>query len=162
MELHELISVSETIQGGVYSVSVDITDSGGDRYICDYVSSPDDPFGLAPTVRIAVEQWVVDGKPVAPYIPPPPPTAEEIRVAMPDLERWRVNTVIDLTPGLRDKINAAIEAMPEPQRTISRNKLADVQLFKRTDPLFDMIGGEPSIGLSPEQIDAMWAAALEL
>lgn len=89
-------------------------------------------------------------------------TPEEKRAAMPDLERWRVNTVIDLEPGLRDKINAAIEALPEPQRTISRNKLADVQTFKRIDPLFDMLGSDPDIGKTPEDIDAMWEIALKL
>lgn len=89
-------------------------------------------------------------------------TPEEKRAVMPDLERWRVNTVIDLEPGLRDKINAAIEALPEPQRTISRNKLADVQTFKRIDPLFDMLGSDPDIGKTPEDIDAMWETALKL
>ncbi|MEE9923966.1 MAG: hypothetical protein PBV01_11455 [Brucella anthropi] len=89
-------------------------------------------------------------------------TPEEKRAVMPDLERWRVNTVIDLEPGLREKINAAIEALPEPQRTISRNKLADVQTFKRIDPLFDMLGSTPDIGKTPEDIDAMWETALKL
>lgn len=100
-----------------------------------------------------------DYGPIADFVPP---TLEETRAAMPDLERWRVNTIIDLEPGLRDKINAAIEAMPEPQRTISKNKLADVQMFSRTDPLFDLIGSDPSIGKTPEDIDAMWRAATEL
>lgn len=89
-------------------------------------------------------------------------TPEEIRAQMPDLERWRVNTIIDLEPGLREKIDAAIDAMPEPQRTISKNKLADVQMFSRTDPLFDLIGSDPSIGKTPEDIDAMWQAAASL
>lgn len=96
---------------------------------------------------------------IAEYIPPTP---EQMRANMPDLERWRVNTIIDLEPGLREKIDTAIDAMPEPQRTISKNKLADVQMFSRTDPLFDLIGNDPSIGKTPEDIDAMWQAAAEL
>lgn len=52
--------------------------------------------------------------------------------------------------------------MSDPQRTISRNKLSDVQMFSRTDPLFDLIGSDPTIGKSPEDIDAMWEAALNL
>lgn len=83
-------------------------------------------------------------------------TKAEIRAAMPDLERWRVNTVIDLTPALRGKIDAAIEAKQEPLRTISRNKLAHVSNFSRSDPLFDLIGGDPAIGLTPDVIDMMW------
>lgn len=97
--------------------------------------------------------------PIADFVPPTP---EHVRANMPDLERWRVNTVIDLEPGLREKIDAAIDAMPEPQRTISKNKLTDVQMFRRTDPLFDLIGSDPSIGKTPEDIDAMWQAALVL
>ncbi|MEN5300430.1 hypothetical protein ABE530_19165 [Brucella sp. TWI559] len=90
------------------------------------------------------------------------PSAEQKRLIMPDLERWRVNTIIDLEPGLREKINAAIEDMEEPKRTISKNKLADVQMFSRTDTLFDLIGAMPSIGKTPEDIDAMWEAAINL
>lgn len=97
--------------------------------------------------------------PIAEFVPPTP---EHVRANMPNLERWRVNTVIDLEPGLREKIDAAIDAMPEPQRTISKNKLADVQMFSRTDPLFDLIGSDPSIGKTPEDIDAMWELALSL
>ncbi|WP_420959371.1 hypothetical protein [Brucella sp. IR073] len=99
---------------------------------------------------------------VAPYVPPPPPTPDELRAAMPPLQKWRVDTIIDLEPGLREKINAAIEAMDEPNRTISKNKLASVTEFLRTDPLFELIGGDPSIGKTPEDIDAMWQAALAL
>ncbi len=97
--------------------------------------------------------------PIAPFVGP---TIEFIREQMPELERWRVNTVIDFEAGLRDKIDAAIEAMAEPQRTISKNKLADVQMFRRNDPLFELIGSTPSIGKTPEDIDAMWMEAANL
>jgi len=91
-----------------------------------------------------------------------PPTTAQLRANLPALEKWRVDTVIDLEPGLRDKINAAVEAMSEPNRTISKNKLASVTLFYRNDPLFDLIGSDPSIGKSPIDIDQMWSAALQL
>lgn len=92
----------------------------------------------------------------------PPPTMEELRTKMPRLPKWRIDTIIDLEPGLRDKINAAIEVMPEPNRTISKNKLASVVEFSRTDSLFELIGSDLSIGKSPEDIDAMWEAAAAL
>lgn len=85
-------------------------------------------------------------------------THEERRAAMLPLAKWRFNTIVDLETGLRDKINSVIAEMPEPQRTIARNKLADVQEYVRVDTLFDVLGAHPSIGKTPEDIDAMWAA----
>lgn len=96
---------------------------------------------------------------IQPFVPPTP---EELRQEMPPLEKWRVDTIIDLEPGLREKINNAIEQMAEPNRTISKNKLSSVVEFYRTDPLFDLIGSDPSIGKSPDDIDDMWQAALAL
>lgn len=95
-----------------------------------------------------------------PYIEPPTP--EEVRAAMPPLARWRFNTMIDSEAGLRDKINTAIAKLPEPQRTIARNKLADVVEFIRIDTLFDLLGADPDIGKTPEDIDTMWWGGLAL
>lgn len=78
MELYEIISVAETNEAGVYVAKVDLTDTEGERYICDYVVRPDDDFGLAPVIRSAVGQWIADGKTVYPYTPPPPPTKQEL------------------------------------------------------------------------------------
>lgn len=68
--LHEVFSVSATGEPDVFILDVDITDASGQRYRCDYVSRPDDPFGLAPTIR----QWLVDNPefPITPYVEPPP------------------------------------------------------------------------------------------
>jgi hypothetical protein len=158
-DIHQVFSVTATVDGAL-AIDADFTGvSSGVRMRAVYILRDGDEYGSAPMFR----QWVEDNNPqVLPYEPPPEPTPEEIRAAMPPLAKWRVDTVIDLEPGLRDKINAAIEAMPEPNRTISKNKLASVTEFIRTDPLFELIGGDPSIGKSPEDIDAMWQAALAL
>lgn len=68
--LHEVRSVGATAEPAVYVLSVDITDMHGERYDCDYCSRPSDTFGLAPAVRAALDQWLADGGPVAPYAPP--------------------------------------------------------------------------------------------
>ncbi|KAB2656264.1 hypothetical protein F9K94_17325 [Brucella tritici] len=96
---------------------------------------------------------------IAPFIKPTP---EEQRARMPNLEKWRVDTIIDLELGLRDKINAAIDKWPEPKRTISKNKFKSVTNFSRLDPLFDDVGADPEVGKTPEDIDAMWAAGAAL
>ena len=110
-------------------------------------------------IEIWTKSQAGDYGPIAPFVGP---TIEFIREQMPELERWRVNTIIDFEAGLREKIDAAIDAMPEPQRTISKNKLADVQLFRRNDPLFELIGSTPSIGKTPEDIDVIWMEAANL
>lgn len=136
----------------------------------DVLFSELSPMGYVPFTTMSnadtnhgVELWIKSNAgeygPIADFVDP---TLEQIREQMPDLERWRVNTIIDLEPGLREKIDAAIEAMPEPQRTISKNKLSHVQMFRRKDVLFEMIGSVPAIGKTPEDIDAMWEAGAAL
>lgn len=49
---------------------------------------------------------------IVPYLPPPEPMLEERRVMMREIERWCIDTIIDLEPGLRGKMKAA---MDEPQ-----------------------------------------------
>jgi hypothetical protein len=66
--LHEIHSVSETAEAGVYVAIVDLSDINGERYVDQYVSRPDDGFGLAPTVRDAIAAWIADGKPVSAHV----------------------------------------------------------------------------------------------
>lgn len=70
MELHEVFSVRETLTTGVFSLDVELTDMNDERYRCEYMSAPDDTFGLAPAVREAVLRWIADGKPISPYVAP--------------------------------------------------------------------------------------------
>ncbi|MGW6778966.1 hypothetical protein ACWF50_13095 [Brucella pseudogrignonensis] len=89
-------------------------------------------------------------------------TVEELRTIMPELERWRLNVVINLRSGLHEKIVAGLEALPDPSKTIALAKIADKPTFLRTDPLFDQILSIPEIGLTDEDIDALWKQAAKL
>jgi hypothetical protein len=76
MALHKVMSVTATGQKNVFVVSVDITDIEGERYICDYVSNPNDPFGLAPEIR----KWLKENKgkyKIKPYVEPKPEVKKE-------------------------------------------------------------------------------------
>lgn len=67
--LHAVYGVKATIEELIYQVDVEITDMAGQSYRCDYLSRPEDTFGLAPTIRgwlIANEGSYV----IAPYVPP--------------------------------------------------------------------------------------------
>lgn len=74
MELHEVFAIHSTSEPDVYIVDAEITDMNGERYRCDYVSRPNDSFGLAPTIRNWLD--VSDLSTVAPYVAPAPTDAE--------------------------------------------------------------------------------------
>lgn len=155
--LNAVYGIHATSEADVYVLDINITDGDGEGYDCAYVSRPDDTFGLNPIIRIWLDEHLTSMS-VVPYSPPT--TEAEMRAAMQPLEKWRVDTIIDLQPGLRDAINAAIDAMPEPARTINRNKLLSVTMFERADPLFDALG--TSVGMTAAQIDELWTAAAAL
>lgn len=59
---HHINSVREE-EPGVYLVNIH-AEIHGRTVDEDYVSRENDPFGLAPQVWAAVQQWVAEGKPV--------------------------------------------------------------------------------------------------
>jgi hypothetical protein len=85
-----------------------------------------------------------------------PLTRDEL---FPPLQKWRVEAIIDLH-NLREKIDAAIDALPEPQRTTARSKRQYVTEFSRADALFDFIGR--AVNKTPEEVDSLWQEALSL
>ncbi len=155
--LHVVHSVAATAEAGVYALMIDATDVNGERHDgVLFVARPDDAFGLGPTVQ----GWLAEHLSSVSVTAYTPPTEAEMRAAMQPLEKWRVDTIIDLQPGLRDAINAAIDAMPDPARTINRNKLLSATMFERADPLFDALG--TSVGMTAAQIDELWTDAAAL
>lgn len=158
MELHKVLSVSATEDDGSYIVSVDITDIAGERYICDYAVTPTDNFGLAPAIRDAVEQWISDDKPVAPYMPPSP---EEARSAMPPLTARQFRLALIGGGISAAQVEAAIAAIEDEQaRAVAQVEWEYATQILRTHPLVEQLA--PVLGLTPEQVDTMWEGALDL
>ncbi len=95
---------------------------------------------------------------------PPPLTPEEQRALMPPLEKWRFDTIIDSRPGLRDKIETAIDRNISDllQRATVRNKFRSVTQFSRLDPMFPFLASDPDINISELEIDEMWWQGLAL
>jgi len=161
MELHEITAIAASGEPDAYIASVEITDSEGARYQTEYVSRPDDPFGLAPAIREAVEGWIADGKPVAPYEPPPPPTPEEIRAAMSPLTARQLRLGLIGGGFSLSQVAEAIDAIPDPQqKAVAEIEWQYAAQFERLHPLIEQVSG--ALGLSQEQIDAMWEQALYL
>lgn len=154
MELHQIISVTATNETDVFIASVEITDVNSERYVADYTSRPDDTFGLARAVRAAVDQWITDGKPIEPYVEPPAPplpplTARQLRLGL-------VSASI-----LPSQVDAAITAIPDvTARAVAEIEWEYATQFERDHQLIEHVG--VALGLTVEQIDAMWQAALEL
>lgn len=62
-EFHGIKSVQATHESGCYVCIIDAT-TEGIREDVSYCSRAEDPFGLAPQVREALDQWIAEGKPV--------------------------------------------------------------------------------------------------
>ena len=98
------------------------------------------------------------------YVAAQQPTPEELRALMPPLEKWRFDTIIDSRPGLRDKIETAIDRNISDllQRVTVRNKFRSVTQFSRLDPMFPFLASDPDISISDLEIDEMWRQGLAL
>ncbi|GEC30472.1 hypothetical protein EFR01_06430 [Sinorhizobium fredii] len=68
MALNEVRAISATGEPEVYELSINLTDISGQTYDCDYLSRPDDTFGLNPTIR----KWLADNPKflIQPYTQP--------------------------------------------------------------------------------------------
>lgn len=149
MELHDLISVAATSEAYVYLAEVDITDSTGERYRAEHISRASDPYGLGPTIRAAIDQWVADGKPVLPYVEPPPAPA-------PDRVTARQFKLQLLSDGLLDHVEGWIATQSQAVQIAYANS----GTFVRDEPM--MQAGFAALGFTPEQIDAFFTAAAGL
>jgi len=138
---------------GWYEVEA-VIDYGFGPETCPYSLAPDDPHGLAPEIRAAVEQWIADGKPVAQAVPPPetplpPLTARQLRLGL-------VKNGISLAA-----VESAIENIPDPvDRETAKIEWEYAATFLRDHPLISQIGA--ALSLTDDQIDSMWTAALAL
>lgn len=149
MELHNLISVAATDELEVYLAVVDITDTNGERYEAEHISRASDPYGLGPAVRAAIDQWIADGKPVLPYVEPPPAPA-------PDRVTARQFKLQLLSDGLLDQVEGWIATQSQAVQIAYANS----GTFVRDEPM--MQAGFAALGFTPEQIDAFFTAADKL
>lgn len=153
--LHEVYSVSATQTPDVYILNVELTDTVGDRYRCDYVSAPDDKFGLAPTIR----QWLIDNEgkyEIAPFVAP---SVEQVREGMPAISRMSFRKAFKDAGMTTAVINAAIATVEDPDAQEDYLIVwEDAQSFKRQEPLVQLVATYAN--KSPEQIDVIWNSAL--
>ncbi|YCI03610.1 hypothetical protein M1D34_05105 [Ensifer sp. D2-11] len=152
--LNQVYSIAETQEKGVYKLLINITDAIKETYDCHYISRPDDTFGLNPTIR----QWMANnpGFTVGAY---QPPIADEARAAMPPLSARQLRLGLVSTGFNQAQVAAVIEALPASDREAAQIEWEYATTFNRTHTLVSTVGA--ALGISDEQIDTMWAAALE-
>lgn len=156
LKLNSISAVMATAEAGVFIVHCNMTDNDGDTYDAEYGSRPEDPYGLNPTIR----QWIEDnpGFPIQPYVPP---TAEELRPHMPKLTARQFRLGFVQAGHAIASIDAAIEAISDPTtKEMARIEWEYATTFNRVHPLISQIA--TGLGLTEEQIDSMWAAAVNL
>ncbi len=163
MKVPRIIAVNRVVATDEEGLDVHIQYQTPDGEVCSAVHylTDNDPYGFSPALR----EYIAEHNPtIEPYVPPPGPTAEEQRALMQPLEKWRFDTIIDSRPGLRDKIETAIERnIPDLlQRATVRNKFRSVTQFSRLDPMFPFLASDPDINISDLEIDEMWRQGLAL
>ncbi|MBN9047466.1 MAG: hypothetical protein J0H18_17640 [Rhizobiales bacterium] len=90
---------------------------------------------------------------IADYVAPPEPTPEEIRAAMPALSAKQIRLGL-LSLGKLDGVDAAIDAMSEPDRSQAKIQWEYATEFHRLHPL--IVNIMPLLGLTDDQVDTAW------
>jgi hypothetical protein len=78
---------------------------------------------------------------------------------LPSLEPWQFFAMLDLS-GRRADLDAYIEALPEPQRTVSKAKLNHSLVFLRDNDL--VLAAKDALGLTDAELDTLWMQARAL
>jgi hypothetical protein len=156
--LNEVFSITSIdAHGEAYACDVSVTDREGETYTAIHIYRASDPHGLSPILK----QWVLDHRdfPIANYVEPTQPTAEEIRAAMRPITPRQLRLALVRSGISLLTVVAAIDALPEG----SEKEEAEIEweyatIFNRTAPALLSIAG--ALGLSPEAVDTLWASAL--
>jgi hypothetical protein len=158
MKVNNVYSASAQM-GGVIRFRCNLTDMDGVTEDVEYAANPNDPHGFSPLLI----KWLEEHPdfPVAPYVPPSPPTDEEKRALMTNLSARAFRLGLLAGGKSPSMVTAAIEAMPNgPEREAALIEWEYATEFRRTHPLIATVGAV--LGLTATDIDAMWTAALEI
>lgn len=122
----------------------------------DPATTPDWAAGW-PEAGQAGPGWTYDGEV---FSPPPPPTPEDTRAAMPPITRRQLRlTLVRNGISLAD-VSTAIAAIPDDlTRAEAEIEWEDASTYERLHPTLLTIAD--ALALSPEHVDAMWQQALE-
>lgn len=95
--------------------------------------------------------FIAAGGVISPYEAPPE--------AVPDLAPWQFRAMLKLS-GKESDLIAFLDAMPEPAKTVAKAKLEYTLVFQRQNDL--VLAAQQAMGLTEQQLDALWTQALSL
>lgn len=111
--------------------------------------------------RRMLADWEAGGNTIAPYEPPPSPTPEENRATMPPLTARQLRLGLIGGGFSLSDVEATIDGIPDAQqKAVAEIEWQYAVQFERMHPLIEQVGA--SLGMTPEQIDALWEQALGL
>lgn len=144
MEIHEVYTITAT-QDDCLLIDMDYTEGEG-RLRTEYPYRASDPYSqLTPIIA----QWLADNNPeILPYVPPLPPTPEDLRADMPTLsgrQFWLAARTLGITEDM------LLAATDDPEIIIEIRKTTE---FHRTYDSVVMLA--PLMGITPEQLDDVW------
>ena len=150
MKIHKVYSVQCT-QDDCLLIDMDYTGIEGDvRANVAYRAS--DPYSLLTPL---ITQWLSDNPhQILPYVPPLPPTPEELRELMPFISKRQLRLTLVRNDVSLAELDAAILAMGD-EAII---EWQDASEYKRLHPLLNQVAA--FLSLSQEQVDIMWEQAL--
>lgn len=163
--LTQLKEVRATIDSDHYVAVVDyeLRDPETDTVLetvldAEYGVVPEDTFGMAPQVVLAVADWIADGNPIVPYTPP---TQEELRASMPPLSARQLRLGLIANGITLASVQSAVDGITDPTaREIAQVEWEYATTFERTHSLISQIGS--ALNLTSEEIDTMWSASISL
>lgn len=95
--------------------------------------------------------FVRNGGTIADYVAPEAP--------MPSLEPWQFFAMLDLS-GKRADLEAFINAMGEPAKTVAKSKLEHSSAFYRDNDL--VLAAQQALNLTDQELDELWIKAKSL
>lgn len=158
LRLHEVYSVHATEKPDVFVVRCRITDAKEETDDVEYVSQPNDLFGLNPVIR----QWLVEHDNEYSIVPYVPPTIEEQRAQMPLLtsrQFWMAAASINLS---KDDIVATVKAGMEDDlnRKVLLAEITEASTFERLNP--SVLTVTALVDIPDNQLDTLWTWAAGL
>jgi hypothetical protein len=142
--------------GETYAFEVNIT-LNGETFDAIHMYRANDPHGLSPLVK----QWMIDNPdfPIADYVAPSAPTAEELRSQMPAITPRQLRLTLVRNGVSLASVTDAIAGLPEGlAKSETEISWQFATAFERNSATLLTIA--TALDMSPEAVDTLWTEAI--
>lgn len=146
---HRVIEYTRTIEGVEAQSSLTRPDAGEEATLEGRLTNA------------LIDRIIREAGEVADYTPPPPPTREELRAALPDLTPRQLRLGLVRAGIKTSDVDAAIAQIEdETARTVAETEWEYATYFPRMNPTIDALG--VLLGLDADNIDDLWRASANI